>query len=247
MDYASENGRSVTFRASHTLSSMKPQDAHFDDVAASYDTTISDHVIEHLTTRRVALAKSLISEGSVLDVGCGTGRFLHALPEPYKCTGIDLSPGMIERAREKGLNVFEGSGSRLPFQDDSFDLVTTFAVLHHLIDPQKVKETLSEMARVARPGGALIVWDHNPLNPYWRILMAKVPQDQGDEQLVPARLIISTLRLAQMRNVRLQRLTFMPEFTPPVALSAIARLERVLERVPVLNFVAAHNVVTARS
>jgi hypothetical protein len=49
-----------------------------------------------------------------------------------------------------------------------------------------------------------------------------------------------------MRDVRLRRLTWLPEFTPERALPAVARVERVLERVPGVRALGAHNVVTAR-
>lgn len=225
---------------------MKSQDAHFDQIADEYDDSIPDHVMEHLTARRVSLAESLVPEGRVLDVGCGTGRFLGALPDRYAAVGIDVSAGMLDFAREKGLDVAQAGGDDLPFDDGSFDLVATFAVLHHLIDPAVVRATLREMVRVARPGGAVIVWDHNPLNPYWRFLMAKSPQDQGDERLVSAQLILDTLRGTEPRELSLQRMTFTPDFTPPGALSAVARLERMLEKVPLLNLLAAHNVAIAR-
>jgi SAM-dependent methyltransferase len=226
---------------------MKTQDAHFDEIAEEYDSSIPVHVMEHLTARRVGLAHSLVPSGEVLDVGCGTGRFLEALPPGYRRTGVDVSLGMLEIAREKGLEVAKASGEGLPFEDGSFDLVTTFAVLHHLIDPELVRATLLEMARVARPGGAVVVWDHNPLNPYWRILMSRSPQDQGDERLVAARLIVDTLRQGGLREISLRRMTFTPDFTPPSALPAIAKMEHVLERVPLLKLLAAHNVVVARA
>jgi SAM-dependent methyltransferase len=226
---------------------MKAQEAHFNDVAHEYDESIPEHVMAHLTARRVALAVSLVPAGRVLDVGCGTGRFLDSLPNGYERVGIDVSAAMLTEAEAKGLKVLQASGDKLPFADDSFDLVTTFAVLHHLIDRDLVVATLREIARVVRSGGAAVVWDHNPLNPYWRILMARLPQDQGDERLVPARLIVDTLRGEGMRDVRLRRLTFTPDFTPARALAVISRMERALEHVPLINFLAAHNVVTVRA
>jgi len=226
---------------------MKSQDAHFDDIADDYDASIPAHVMEHLTERRVALARSLLSSGKVLDVGCGTGRFLQALPGSYERVGVDVSAEMLNLARAKGLDVIEAGGESLPFEDNSFDLVATFAVLHHLIDPARVESTLREMARVVRPGGAVIVWDHNPLNPYWRLLMARLPQDQGDERLVPARLIVDTLKREGMREISLRRMTFTPDFTPVGALPAVARTERVLERIPLLKNFAAHNVAIAHA
>jgi SAM-dependent methyltransferase len=224
---------------------MKAQNAHFDEVADQYDESIPPHVMAHIDSRRVQLAASLLPRGRVLDVGCGTGRFLEALAGEYERVGVDVSVGMLDRARRKGLDVVQAGADKLPFDDESFDLVTTFAVLHHLIDPDVVRAALREMARVVRPGGSVIVWDHNPLNPYWRILMSRVPQDQGDERLVPARLIVGILRDAGL-HVSLQRMTFVPDFTPPRALPVVARTEKALEKTPLVNLVAAHNVAVAR-
>jgi SAM-dependent methyltransferase len=226
---------------------MKSQDLHFDEIAVEYDNSIPDHVMRHLDRRRVALATSLVSEGRVLDVGCGTGRFIELLPARYDAVGIDVSEGMLEFARRKGIEVAQAGADSIPFEDRSFDLVTTFAVLHHLIDPQVVRSALGEMARVVKPGGAVLVWDHNPLNPYWRLLMARVPQDQGDERLVPAKEIVGGLEGAGMADVELRRMTFTPDFTPEPLLPTVARLEQILERVPVLNLLGAHNVAVARA
>ena len=222
---------------------MKSQDVHFDEIADEYDESIPDHVMQHLDRRRLALATGLVPEGRVLDVGCGTGRFIGSLPSRYDAVGVDASEGMLDRARRKGIEVAQSGADSLPFDDQTFDLVTTFAVLHHLIDPEVVRGALGEMARVVKPGGAVLVWDHNPLNPYWRILMARVPQDQGDERLVPAGEIVGGLHQAGMRDVALRRMTFTPDFTPQGLLPVVARLEPILERIPVVNLLAAHNVV----
>jgi len=222
---------------------VQRQDKHFDGVAEEYDESLPDHVMAHLTARRVAFSRALVSSGKVLDVGCGTGRFLESMSAPgYELTGIDISAGMLEEARERGLDVVEGSSGEMPFADDSFDLVVTFAVLHHLIDPELVRATLREIVRVTRPGGSAVVWDHNPNNPYWKLLMARLPQDQGDEVLVPASLIMDELHRTPARQVTLRRMTFMPDFTPRWAVPAVGRIEAVLERVPLLNRIAAHNV-----
>ena len=225
---------------------MKAQDAHFDEIAGAYDESIAEHVMAHLTRRRAELVCSLAAGGRVLDVGCGTGRLLASLPQEFEPTGADVSQAMLDKAQGQGVAVVKASGHSLPFADDSFDVVTTFAVLHHLIEPDRVRAMLKEMARVVKPSGAVVAWDHNPLNPYWRILMARVPQDQGDERLVPARTIVRALREAGMREISLQRMTFTPDFVPRRMLATVAKLERVLERTPGVRLLAAHNVVIAR-
>ena len=83
----------------------------------------------------------------------------------------------------RGLSgTFAGVTTALPFADNSFDLTLTVATLHHLETPERVAATVDEMGRVVRHGGFVVLWDHNPANPYWPILMKRVPQDSGDEQ-----------------------------------------------------------------
>jgi SAM-dependent methyltransferase len=228
------------------MSAPRSQQEHFDRVASRYDHTIPAHVMGHLTRRRVDLAQSLAPRGRVLDVGCGIGTFLRALPDRYDKVGVDISHAMLEVASSAGLSVTQAGGGELPFEDASFDLVSTFAVLHHLIDRTLVRETIGEMCRVAKLGGAVIVWDHNPLNPYWPILMRRLPQDRGDERLVPARLIRQVLNGCGMTHVHLRRMTFIPDFTPRWGLPIVKRIEPLMERIPALKFMAAHNVFTAR-
>ena len=103
----------------------------------------------------------------VLDVACGTGHFLRmlgaALPEEGKLYGIDLSPHYIARAREvlpreMDVSLVCDNAEHLPFLDGSFDAVTSVFLLHEV--PADVRaRVLSEMARVVRPGGLVIVAD----------------------------------------------------------------------------------------
>jgi ubiquinone/menaquinone biosynthesis C-methylase UbiE len=96
----------------------------------------------------------------VLEVGCGTGLVLSRIAAFAKAsTGVDLSPGMLERARARGLNVVEGSATSLPFEDQAFDVTCSFKVLAHVPD---IERALAEMARVTRPGGHVIAEFYNP-------------------------------------------------------------------------------------
>jgi ubiquinone/menaquinone biosynthesis C-methylase UbiE len=98
----------------------------------------------------------------VLEVGCGTGLLLARIAEFARTArGIDLSPGMLEHARGRGLEVMEGSATALPFDDASFDLVCSFKVLAHVRD---IQLALREMARVTRPGGTVLAEFYNPLS-----------------------------------------------------------------------------------
>jgi ubiquinone/menaquinone biosynthesis C-methylase UbiE len=98
----------------------------------------------------------------VLEVGCGTGLLLRRIAGFAKSArGVDLSPGMLERARARGLDVSEASATSLPFPDASFDVACSFKVLAHVRD---IHRALAEMARVVRPGGHVLAELYNPLS-----------------------------------------------------------------------------------
>jgi SAM-dependent methyltransferase len=119
---------------------------------------------------REPLRSLLRPTDTVLDVGCGAGAFLPTVsPLCDRLVGLDVTPAFVERARrviqERGLantTVVEGSSASMPFEDGSFDAVLMVDLLHHLPSP---KATVTEVHRVVRPGGLVIVFEPNKLNP----------------------------------------------------------------------------------
>ena len=99
---------------------------------------------------------------SVLDVGCGGGDFIKVLtevfPEGVKITGIDPMKEPLAEARLKfpsvNIEFLQMEGEQMSFADNSFDVVTISFALHHLAD---VSKTFSEMKRVVKPDGWLII------------------------------------------------------------------------------------------
>lgn len=225
------------------------QHALYAAVAHEYDDVFPRHVAEHYIDKRTRLIKDLLPMGGlVLDVGCGTGQLAAAIAaEGYDMFGVDLSASMIAKARQRGLaGTYAGVTTALPFADNSFDLALTVATLHHLETPERVAATVSEMARVVKHGGFVVLWDHNPANPYWPILMKRVPQDSGDERLVPRSELLRDARNAGLQLYQALRSGFMPDFLPSALLTPWRWLERLVEVTPGLNALAAHNVVIAR-
>lgn len=95
-----------------------------------------------------------------LEVGCGTGLILERVAAvASEAAGIDLSPGMLEKARERGLTVHEAPATKLPFEDARFDVVYSFKVLAHV---PEIETALAEMARVCAPGGTILAEFYNP-------------------------------------------------------------------------------------
>jgi ubiquinone/menaquinone biosynthesis C-methylase UbiE len=223
-------------------------DSHFDSIATVYDASLPTHIVEHYLRKRTAFVTAACPPGPALDVGCGTGALAERLAaRGYEMVGIDPSEGMLDVLRERcpAVRAIKASGTSLPFEDDSFDLVLTVATLHHIADPGAVRQTLAEMVRVSRPSGRVLIWDHNPRNPYWGRLMARVPQDTGEERLIGEAELISGLRAGGAQIVSVAQLGLVPDFTPPALLGAAAAVERVFEHTPYARGFAAHNVVLA--
>lgn len=131
---------------------------HYDEVAEIYDrrydrsrgrsyySHISRHVLACLPKGR-----------NLLDLGCGTGLFVqHYTGQGGKATGLDLSRGMIVRARSRcgGSQFAVGTAEVLPFRDGCFDAVASLLAFSYVHEPEKM---LQEVYRVLRPGGSIAV------------------------------------------------------------------------------------------
>jgi len=110
------------------------------------------------------------ASGEVLEVAIGTGLNLPHYPEGVRLTGLDLSAEMLEIARTRAANLGreidlrEGDAYALPFGDKSFDAVVCTYSLCNIPDPA---QAVTEMKRVLRPGGKLVLVDHirSPVKP----------------------------------------------------------------------------------
>jgi ubiquinone/menaquinone biosynthesis C-methylase UbiE len=139
-------------------------EAYASAAAQAHLDAIDDTFVEH--AMRLVAAKE---RGRALDIGTGPGQIVVKLARRlmlWKFTGVDRSQAMIAQANANlaaGGGALAGrvefqvaDGNRLPFHDHSFDFVMCNSVLHHVAEPQKL---FSEMARLAKPGGAILLRD----------------------------------------------------------------------------------------
>jgi len=136
--------------------------AMFDRIAPGYDraNTVLSLGRDRAWRRRAADAAALPAGASALDIACGTGQLTlelrHRVGPDGRVVGLDFSERMLAVARgaHPALEWVQGDATSLPFADSSFDAATTAFGLRNLAHPDA---GLSEMRRVVRPGGRMVV------------------------------------------------------------------------------------------
>ena len=130
----------------------------------AYMQSVERSLLEALADAGVELAQA-----RVLDVGCGTGYFLHRLGEygAGELHGIDLMENRVAegRARYSEARLRVGSAAELPYEDGEFDLVTQFTCLSSILDPDVRLAAAHEMRRVTRSGGWILSLDMRGIRP----------------------------------------------------------------------------------
>lgn len=132
---------------------------HFNETASDYSNSNDGKFVQPMYE---ALVKEInrTPGGKLLDVGCGNGMLFTLLSEEqYEMFGIDFSENMIteaEKACGDKASFCVADAEKLPFDGDTFDMITCNASFHHYIHPDTV---LMEMNRVLKPGGMLIIGD----------------------------------------------------------------------------------------
>jgi SAM-dependent methyltransferase len=112
-------------------------------------------ILESFLQQIIQNLKSKIQNPKILDVGCGTGANLEMLKQYGESEGVDVSDDALEFCRKKGLKVHKGLAEELPFEDETFDLVTALDVVEHLDDDIA---GLKEMLRVLKTGGKTLIF-----------------------------------------------------------------------------------------
>ncbi|MGM0399477.1 MAG: class I SAM-dependent methyltransferase [Halobacteriota archaeon] len=135
------------------------------DVVATYD-----EIATHFATKRknpwpeVTSFLDGVEGDTALDVGCANGRHTELLAAVAdRAIGLDASRPLLDEAEcrqdEHGFDasLLQGDASRLPLREDSVDLATYVATMHHLPTREARVESLDELARVLTPGGRALV------------------------------------------------------------------------------------------
>jgi ubiquinone/menaquinone biosynthesis C-methylase UbiE len=140
------------------------QRRYYAETAAEYDSMHAGEGPGDATSLKYVNALlGIVDPKTILDVGAGTGRAINQLKKAFPgatIRGVEPVAALIEQAvLQNGVSsnaILQGRGESLPFEDEAFDVVCSFAILHHVPKPDDV---VREMLRVARK--AVLISDGN--------------------------------------------------------------------------------------
>ncbi|WP_353227450.1 class I SAM-dependent methyltransferase [Novosphingobium sp.] len=205
-----------------------PAPAQFDAYAGTYADAVNRSIgflgvkVDYFTRVKVDYVVDFLTAqfgdaGTVnlLDVGCGVGQS-HALlaPRVESLTGTDVSAPCLDQAAtaHPDNTYLPYDGTRLPWADAQFDAAMTTCVMHH-VPPAQWASFAAEMARVVRPGGLVLVIEHNPLNPLTRRAVSTCAFDE-DAVLLGQRRTRALLAGAGLVNVQSRAILSIPPIGP---------------------------------
>ncbi len=154
---------------------------YYDIFAHVYDFFIKIHAGRHRDeTRKFLVDSSRIDNAKharILDICCGTGSVIFSFAEKYTdalLTGYDFSAGMLHKAKQKDaagrIVLVQGDAANLSYIDDCFDIVCCSHALYELKGRVR-KDALMEMERVVKPGGNVLIMEHEvPQNPFVKMM-----------------------------------------------------------------------------
>jgi SAM-dependent methyltransferase len=182
--------------------------------------------------RRRWLASGRAGPDSILDFGTGIGSSLPHFASVFpaaRITALDVSEKSLEIAARRfpdAATLLRYTGGELPLPHASFDLVFSACVFHH-IDADEHVPLFTRLRQLLRPGGWLVIFEHNPVNPFTRHIVRTCPFDEN-AVLVPASTLRRRLHAADFKEVEIAYTAFFPR-----ALAIFRKLERALKWLPI--------------
>ena len=129
----------------------------------SMNNPVRAFIQEKIEIKNLSKLSSRSNQERVLEIGCGNGNGIKLIKKyfsPKEIYGMDLDQRMIDlaikRIDDKSVKLKVGDVSRLPYDDNTFDAIFDFGVIHHV---PNWKDVVSELYRVLKPGGEIIMED----------------------------------------------------------------------------------------
>jgi len=203
----------------------------FDLQASHYENMLGPSHKHYMKRKADLLLRCIREKGlntkTILDVGCGTGELERNLANQLEVVGVDLTVSMLRVAKDRyrDCEFMRASCNKLPFRDSVFTMVLVVNVLHHLKLNDR-QALFSEVSKTLARGGHVVVFEHNPKNPFTRIVVRACQIDRG-AVLLNTKEVTSLANASKIDKVDIEYLTFFP-----AVLSFLDSLERRMQRLP---------------
>jgi SAM-dependent methyltransferase len=213
-----------------------------------YVYTTSQKLSSRLATQRtmdIILETGCIGNRFVLDMGCGDGFFtiqLYDRAKPASLTGIDAAQQAIKAAYSHKVNrpirFLVGDAHRLPWMDDSFDLVIIQSILHHDVNPQDMIREAFRLAPV------ILIHEPNGNNPGLKIIERISPYHRAHKEKSYTSFQFNQWLQAEGGKLMHRKFAgFVPMFCPDWIALLTKRIEPAIESIPLLRSLACSVVV----
>ena len=194
----------------------------------------SDYSLKYLEFMET-VQKTLRDNATVLEAGCGTGQTLSLFCSRHTAIGLDISRNAISIAKKNSTSVIQGDIFCIPLKNQSCDLVYNSGVIEHFKEPRN-RDAVSEMERVTKKGGLVVIIVPNSLCPWYRcgksVAVLLKNFEFGYEEDYSIQRLIKTVESCNLSIVSAFGLQALPpfathskEFLPPILRRRFGRIE----------------------
>lgn len=246
--------RSIKFKQSSFKKKHDKEDErrHFDQLVEKTGETNFANLKPVSKIRFSRKAKSILGltknkKAKILDLGCGTGilsKYILKQNPKAQIYGIDISPKAIaiakrEMRKVKNAKFVVGDTGKLPYKDNTFDVVAGNSILHHI----PLEEAIPEIIRVSKKGAKIWFSEPNFLNPQILVqknvpFIKKLMQDSEDERAFFKWEISTELRKYGFKDIDVQPYEFLHPLIPESQIDKFAKFCIFLEKIPLVRELA---------
>ena len=212
----------------------------FDSFSKNYNKVVNDAIrqtgydAESLVSAKLQKIANLYPDLTdnkfhLLDFGCGVGNLYGSVAQFFPkavYTGVDTSKDSIKKACSRFQD--KAAFQEYDFQEwksCKYDLIFSAGVFHHIPHNDHAK-IITKLYSLLNPGGKLVIWEHNPLNPLTQKIIRDCPIDE-DAVLVYSKNIRVLFEKVSLSNIKISYTTFFPKF-----LSALNFMDQFLGWLP---------------